>query len=57
MYEIAKSYHNFFKQMHGRSTDANAEIFGDERAIDAYRHLNEELNKRTEKLRSALKPQ
>ncbi len=57
LYKRAKTYHNFFEQMRGEPADANAEKFGDERAIDAYRHLNQSLSDKTEKLRSALKPQ
>jgi len=57
LYKRAKAYHNFFEQMHGKPADANSERFGDKRAIDAYRHLNQSLSDKTEKLRSALKPQ
>ena len=55
LYEVAKVYSEFFEEMHGKPYDTNSEIFGDECAIDAYRHLNEELSNRAKKLGLAVK--
>lgn len=55
-HEIVRIFGEFTREMRGKSADTNSETFGAERAIDAYRELNQELRDRASKLHTTLKP-
>jgi hypothetical protein len=56
LYDIAEIFDEFALKMRGKPVETNSETFGDERAIDSYRHINQELCDRASKLLAILKP-
>jgi hypothetical protein len=55
VYEMASIFDKFAREMGGKSAETNSEAFGAERAIDAYRQINQGLQDRAKKLTAILK--
>ncbi|MGC8475761.1 MAG: hypothetical protein ACP5NP_05345 [Acetobacteraceae bacterium] len=57
VYEMAKRFEKFARKMRDKPASANSEAFGDDRAIDTYRHLIQAQRDRAKKLLTVSKSQ